>query len=251
MMENCDAALREIPFYRLHPEYMPYIGDFYGEYRILLIGESHYIGQAPGNIRYGTRYFMEYWWNGTHDALQKEPYAHWYNTRAVIRRYLSGSRTKSHVFFTNIAGEFGKTVCHMPPVAEAAARAQYFRYFAFLNFFQMPSLCAGMKFMDSLFAASETTAEAEAVWAQCVRVSAEVCDRVIALLQPRCVLISSAAAYKAYVGAGTAYGASLRCVPHAGCRWWNCPCAKYGGRSGRELCASILAAAYGETPEIE
>ena len=108
-----------------------------------------------------------------------------------------------------------------------------------------------MKFMDSLFAASETTAEAEAVWAQCVRVSAEVCDRVIALLQPRCVLISSAAAYKAYVGAGTSYGASLRCVPHAGCRWWNCPCAKYGGRSGRELCASILAAAYGETPEIE
>ena len=249
MPDDYDTALREIPFYRLHPEYMPYIGDRYAEYRILLIGESHYIGQKPGEIRYGLPYFREHWWNGTHDALQNEPYARWYNTRAVIERYLSGSRTKSHVIFTNIADVFGKTVLHTPSAASTDVRAQNFRYFAFLNFFQMPSLCAGMKFRDSLFAAAETADAAEAVWARCVRESADVCDRVLSLLRPRCVLVSSVAAYNAYVGTGTVYGRSLHCVPHAGCRWWNRPCAKYGGRSGRELCASILTKAYGELPK--
>lgn len=31
--------------FQIHPEYKPFVGSEYEKYRILIVGESHYIGQ--------------------------------------------------------------------------------------------------------------------------------------------------------------------------------------------------------------
>ena len=50
-MEQYDIELRTIPFYKDHPELLPFIGTRFNEYSILIVGESHYIDQDSGNIR--------------------------------------------------------------------------------------------------------------------------------------------------------------------------------------------------------
>ena len=52
----------EYPFYQVHPEYKPFVGSEYEKYKILIVGESHYIGQAYNEEikdTYDVKYFFE------------------------------------------------------------------------------------------------------------------------------------------------------------------------------------------------
>ena len=40
-----ESKLKEISFYKLHPEYIAFVGDKFEKYRILQVGESHFIPQ--------------------------------------------------------------------------------------------------------------------------------------------------------------------------------------------------------------
>ena len=44
-----DKELKEIEFYKIHPEYLPFVGDKYDEFKILHVGESHFIPQEKGS----------------------------------------------------------------------------------------------------------------------------------------------------------------------------------------------------------
>ena len=52
-----DDQLNHIDIYKLHPMLMPHIGTEYDKYRILHIGESHYINQTPDTEKYNIKYF--------------------------------------------------------------------------------------------------------------------------------------------------------------------------------------------------
>ena len=43
MNTQYDEKLKEIPIYKLHPSFLPYVGDDYEVYKVLHVGESHYI----------------------------------------------------------------------------------------------------------------------------------------------------------------------------------------------------------------
>ena len=58
-----DKELKEIEFYKTHPEYLPFIGDLYDEFKILQVGESHYIGQTPETEEFSIAYFDNNWWH--------------------------------------------------------------------------------------------------------------------------------------------------------------------------------------------
>ena len=61
MNKKYDAKFKEVPFYEIHPEYIPFVGNEYDTYRILLIGESHYIEQKNDeNPKYDLDYFREH-----------------------------------------------------------------------------------------------------------------------------------------------------------------------------------------------
>ncbi len=40
-MINYDSELEQIPFYKFHPELLPFVGSRFNEYSILIVGESH------------------------------------------------------------------------------------------------------------------------------------------------------------------------------------------------------------------
>lgn len=239
-MEQYDIELRQIPFYKNHPELIPFIGTHFNEFSILIVGESHYIDQNSDNIRYDNSYFLNCWWNGTHDAIKNEPFSSWYNTRGVVNNYLAGNRSRGHLIFTNLVKAFSECVQGQKIDSINTTNSQLFQYFAFMNFFQMPSLINGEKYWKSLCISDQTTALQ--LWSICKDNSAKVLDAVIDVLHPIVVIFSSVSAYHAYQESdhNRNYNSLIEYVPHAGCKWWNQKIKKYGNKSGKELFIDIL-----------
>jgi hypothetical protein len=52
--------LKEIEFYKTHPEYLPFVGDKYDEFKILQVGESRYIGQSDNYAPFGLEDFDQW-----------------------------------------------------------------------------------------------------------------------------------------------------------------------------------------------
>ncbi len=239
-MSYYDAELVQIPFYKDHPELLPFVGSsFYDfKYKILIVGESHYIDQTYGNVRYDNSYFLNHWWNGTHDEINSEPFSGWYNTRGVIENYLNGNRSKGHLIFTNLVKAFSECVLNQRIDSITTENSQVFQYLAFMNFFQMPSIIRGEKYWNSLLNTDQSTAIE--LWNVCKVNSAKVLDAVIDILKPKVVIFSSTSAFWAYQEAEHKHNSLIECVPHAGCKWWNKKCKKYGNKSGKEVFIDVL-----------
>ncbi len=232
-----DLELSKIPFYQIHPEYMPYIGERYDAYRILFVGESHYIGQDKNEPPvFTTAYFMAHWWNGTCSELH-EKYRGWYNTRDVINYYLEGNRRKGHIIFTNIAKSFSAVVLNQPIDSINDEESQKFNYFAFMNFFQMPSLFDGAGFWKSI----ENAENRDEVWNTAVEKSKEVLDAVIDIMEPQIVIFVSQQAYNAYQESDAKHKNDDNVkgdVAHPGSPWWNR--RKKDGSCGKDLLETYL-----------
>ena len=241
-----DKELSKIEHYKLHPELMPFIGTNYKKAGVLLVGESHYINQTIDNIKYDNSYFLNHWWNGTHKDISNEPFSGWYNTRGVINNYLDGKRSKGHSIFTNLVKAFSECILGQKIDKISKENSQAFHYFAFMNFFQMPSLINGEKYWKSLYASNASNpSNASELWNVCINISAKVLDEVIDILNPIVVVFSSVSAYDAYKESehNHIHNSLIKSVPHAGCKWWNKKCKKYGNISGKELFIDILTKA--------
>ena len=217
---NYDRALSKIPFYVIHPEYMPYIGEKYEEYKILIVGESHYIGQNPETQRFTIDYFVTNWWDGSCSELDEVFYG-WYNTRLVVKKYLTGVRRHGHSIFTNCVKSFSDVVLGHPITHISTEESQKFVYFSFMNFFQMPSLFEGMKFWDSL-TINNTEEKALAMWHKTVEESGKVLDSVIDIIKPELVIFVSKSAYYAYKSSNAKHKADVNIIGvcHPGCSYW-------------------------------
>ena len=239
-MGKYDDELKQIPFYKIHPELLPFVGSCFDDYSILLVGESHYIDQTSENIRYDNSYFLNHWWNGTHSEIESESFSGWYNTRGVIENYLMGNRSKGHLIFSNLVKAFSECVLNQKVEQINTENSQVFRYFAFLNFFQMPSLIKGEKYWNSLCISDQSTATE--LWNVCKDNSAKVLDAVIDTLEPKVVIFSSNSAFEAYQESNhnTEHNSLIKSVPHAGCSWWNKKSKKHDNKSGKELFIDIL-----------
>ncbi len=235
-----EKALDRIDFYQLHPEYKPFIGDNFDEFRILQVGESHYIGQSDTYAPFGLEYFDK-WWTDRCADLYKHPdgnpetkcWGSWYNTRDVMGRFLNKNQSNYSIFM-NMIRAFGEAVGGLPKCID---EKQNYHYFAFMNFFQMPSLYQGMSFEDSLYKAAKESDGSAAVYKRAVEESCAVLDKVIQILQPNAVVFTSKAAYKAYCKhKGKVLKDDNRIIEtvHPCCSWWNRKIKRFGGNTGRE-----------------
>lgn len=237
-----DEQLFKNEFYYNHPEYLPYVGENYTEYRILLIGESHYIDQTIENEKYNIDYFYNNWFSNPIDIIN-ESYAGWFNTRSVINNYLSGNRSKGHLIFTNVIKSFSEVVLHNPIVHITLEETQKFNYFAFMNYFQMPSIYRGLKFWDSLAKSAKNLGDKEIaykVWDKVNSVSANVLDDVIDALKPQIIVFTSKSAYYTYIKSDAKHSKNNNIfgVVHPGCAWWNK--SNSNNESGKESFERIL-----------
>jgi len=235
-----DDDLKQIDFYKTHPEYLPFIGDNFDEFRILQVGESHYIGQSSAYAPFDLEYFDK-WWTDSCPELYEHPdgypetkcWGSWYKTRDVIGRFLNKNQN-NYSIFTNMIRAFDEAVGGLP---ECVNIKRKYHYFAFMNFFQMPSLHQGVSFEKSIYKSAKEADNPTAVYKRAVEESCAVLDKVVGILNPNAIVFTSKAAYRAYCthrGECAEIDKRLINTVHPGCSWWNRPIKRFDGRTGRE-----------------
>lgn len=251
MNQSYEKALDAIKFYQLHPEYKPFIGEKYDDFRILQVGESHYIGQKADSEtdEFPITYFDK-WWSDPCDKLREwqdpdpteRKWGEWYNTRGVVENFIANRSTGGYNIFANMLRSFDVVYGTGQTYMDAEARHRY-HHFAFMNFFQMPSLYNGRKYWDSLLISAKKQGNKQLafeLWEKSAKFSANILSEVIGILDPEIVIITSVSAYDAY---RAEHGDDPRIIKatHPCCSWWN---RKHGvdDLSGRERLEQRLTA---------
>lgn len=241
-----ESKLKEISFYKLHPEYIAFVGDKFEKYRILQVGESHFIPQLKEEQDIFPIDYFEKWLSDSCEDMKSfknnnSDDCNWrYSiiTQKVIVDYLNGYRTRSHGIFTELVKVFSKIYEKRDIGKINTEKSQNYRHFAFMNFFQMPSLYKGEKFWNSLkYSASknadrlnlknkeETTSYANKVWDKIVKESTAVFDETVDILNPEIIIFTSKSAWDAYKGKYKNAPNIINTV-HPGCPWWHKPGGK-------------------------
>lgn len=231
MNQTYEKALDTIEFYQYHPEYKPFIGDLYDEFKILQVGESHYIGQNEKDADAFPIQYFDKWWTNPCEELKlhqdRRPsegkWGGWYDTRAVVDRFLNTRSNGGYCIFANMIRSLDRVYLNRETVYMNEEVKTHYQYFAFMNFFQMPSLYEGKKFWDSLLISAQKQGNkqlAYELWDKAAQVSANTLDTVINILKPEAVVITSVSAYDAY---NKIHGDDPKIIKatHPCCSWWN------------------------------
>lgn len=232
-------------FFRIHPEYKPFVGSEYEKYKVLIVGESHYIGQeydAETKDKYDVKYFLDNWLESSCNEMYKD-YPDYFNTRKVIENYMNGNRTKGHLIFTNIIKSFSKIVLGEEISSISNESGKKFNCLAFMNFFQMPAIYKGKKYWSSLVMSSNKLKNrqlADELWSKVVDKSVSTLDYVIEMLKPEKVFMFSKSAYEAYINnQNCKYKDKVISLDHAGCPWWH-KSKKNCSKSSKEIFEDYL-----------
>ena len=268
------AKLKQIDFYKegIHPELIPFVGNDYSKYKVLQIGESHYIPNyfeekkdKDGTVHKANEIILDDfngWWEGNYDDEIRK-YIGWYNTRDVVEYYMSGERRKGHGIFTNTLKSFCKVVTPNESFDSiTTANSQKYNYFAFMNFYQQPSIFEGENYTDSLYKAGaflgKNTEEINKIWYETFDKSVEIVEQVIELLDPNIIIVTSSEVEKYYRRYGRIDESGNRkkgqyydkdniiWLDHPGSPWWYRK-KKYDNKSSRERFEERLKELYSNT----
>lgn len=262
--EEYKKKLKEIEFFKKHPEYIPFVGEDYDKYKILQVAESHYIPNfKKDTIKYDKLYkanaitYKDYegWWEEMPTKLA-EFAAGWFTTDSVVKNYMAGERTKAHGVFNNPLRSFC-SVLEPDKTFENIndENSQCYNHFAYMNFWQMPSIYYGQNFSKALYdsikflnpglSRKELNRKYDDEWYKCFFKSVEVFEAVVEALEPDLILITSnevGTSYKTYGTRVTEIGdakyvdrngyrfnpglldgkKNMVYLDHPGSSWWNC-----------------------------
>lgn len=248
MNTSYDLQLNELDIYKLHPTLLPFVGEHYETYRVLQIGESHYINQLPDTEKYNIEYFDKWWNESCQEVLDDSP--GWADTRAVVTNYINEPRSgNSYTIFTNFIKSFSKVVLEKEISSISMEDKSLYNYISFMNFFQMPSLYEGTKFWDSLEISAKKISKPElagAMWDKAARVSVETIDKVIDILNPRAIIFTSISAGNAYKdNGGKCQAEKIIFTSHPGYpfTWWK-ELKSLNGKTGKEVLEQELSRIY-------
>lgn len=247
--------LQQVDFFKtgMHPEYIPFVGKEYDTYRVLQVGESHYINNRPDD-KPGTKKTLEHfegWWEGKQSDEINELSSGWYKTNDIVQNYMDGNRTRAHGIFTNVLKVFCEQIETNRKFEHISQKSsKNYELFAYMNFFQIPSIYHGKSFTYALYAAGKdkdlkwSKKDIDDFWYKCMENSVAVFEKVVDILKPNAIIISSnevAKYYKRYGsrektgndgpyidGYGTKFWPGKLCedermiyVSHPGSSWWN------------------------------
>lgn len=193
-------SLEKIDHFILHKGLIPYIGEKYDAYKILLIGESHYFPKTT----YKKRNLSDFakWYEESDVEFTDEEEKSYYNTRQIVNSFIDYNRSKAHNIFRNPANEFVKLYNQYYGVEITDSEA--LKYFAFYNYFQRPELLKGASFAGEL---------------KDYERAKEITDSIREIIKPQITIFLSMKAYNAYsnnlIIPNTVFG-----VDHPDCPWW-------------------------------
>lgn len=171
-----DTALKEIAHYRIHPEMLPYIGEHYKETKLMLVGESHYIEAADLDAEHHQYFNNEWYKNPVPDNFLDRGA---FETRGVIRRFLTLRRGRSYSMFWNPANALIENWGLNGLVCDSDA----FSSVCFMNYFQKPASEAG----ETICYTKDDN-----------DVAAKTLKAVIEVLSPNRIIFLSKKAYEAF-----------------------------------------------------
>lgn len=243
-----DDQLNNIDIYKLHPTFMPHIGTEYDEYRVLHIGESHYINQTPDTEKYDIKYFEKWWSESCDEVAEDSP--EWFDTRCVVaEKYMRDVHSAAYTIFTNFVKSFSKVVLHEEINKITSEDKKLYRYIAFMNFFQMPSLYSKEKFWKSLEVSAKKSGDktlASKMWDDAVENAVTTVDTVVEIINPKAIVFTSISAGKAYREYGGRYAKDSRTIftSHPATSYWYRGLSSLGGKTGKEVLENELERIY-------
>lgn len=242
-MNNYYTALSRIDFFKLHPSYIPFVGNLYDEYKILQISESHYSDIMDTKV-YGIEYFSK-WFDEKCPEVEVDILNNKL-TRRVCEGVCNGCNRFSN--FDNPLRSFMKVVLDIEnPHTNKQTRPLY-HHFAYMNFYQMLAFEAKGYFKKSFYNQAEReglTKTAENLLDRCRQVSTNVVDQVIDVLEPKAIVFTSIDAWEQYICYSGKYIDDNRMIysTHPG-RPWNSKQNKLNGRTGKDVFEARLRELY-------
>ena len=242
-MNNYYAKLEDIDFFKLHPSYIPFVGDLYDKYRILHISESHYSDILDTSI-YGIGYFSK-WFDEECSEIEKD-ILNKKLTRRVCEGVCKGNRFAN---FDNPLRSFMKIVLNIENPHTNKNTRHLYHHFAYMNFYQMLAFEEKGYFKKAFYnqAERENLVEtAEILLRRCREVSTNVIDQVIDMLEPKAIVFTSIDAWEQYINYSGKYMNDNRMIysAHPG-RPWNSKQNKLNGQTGKEAFENRLKEIYG------
>ncbi len=190
MDNSYDDALKEIKFYKNsknHQLMLPYIGFNYQEHRVLLVAESHYLGNEEDRKKVAN--FKEWYENKGDITLSQEGHI---NTREVVGQW-----------FSNGNGLFQKI---KKELENANIDIKYFwERIVFMNFFIVPSTNGSREIYS--------TKEVE-------EKSLTNFEQVIKILKPNYILFLSKRSYYIFERKNSEYLKKTSSFCHPTSLWW-------------------------------
>lgn len=197
--EELDGAFKQIKFYQIHPEYIPYVGKNYknSKRKILLIGESHYISKEWNKDEAWKNYdeIVEKWENLNWRNIFKPSscndygYINWFNTKEHANRGC-GEGTKKEKAIKNLIQNPIKSLCNVK-FFEEDYNQLLAENIAFMNLFQYPSIKQG-KTVSKAVHSFYNKNEADEIWDKLFKSSLEVVSKAVSIIKPDVVIVLSA-----------------------------------------------------------
>ena len=242
-MNDYITKLNEIAFFKLHPSYIPFVGDSYDKYKILQISESHYSDILDTKI-YGIEYFSKWF-----DEVCPEVEVDILNNK-LTRRVCEGVCNGSTCFanFDNPLRSFMKIVLNIENPHTTKNTRYLYHHFAYMNFYQMLAFEAKGYFKKSFYKQAEReglTESAETLLDKCRQISTNVVDQVIDILEPKAIVFTSIDAWEQYKSYNGKYINDSRMIysAHPGLPW-NSEQNKLNGRTGKDVFEMRLKEIY-------
>ena len=192
--------LKEIPFYKIHPSYLPFVGEDYDKYRILQVSESHYCMKIIDRQKYNIPYFKNWFTSECRDVEENMLCGN--ITRGVCERVIRNAKDEECRFpnFDNPLRSFCKIVLQMENVkmSKYTDDRKNYSHFAFMNFYQVPAFKNMGCFKNSFYeeANKENIDNADTILSQWRKESTVLLDQVIDILKPKAVAFTSMDAWE-------------------------------------------------------
>lgn len=184
-----DNKLLEIDFYknsRIHKLMLPYIGSEYEKYKVLIVGESHYLGKDDDREK--VKDFNKWLADKNEIKLMNEEYI---NTRKVVEKHCSNNNKQP--FFSNIKKEIINI-------------EKFWDKVSFMNFFIVPSING-----------SRTIAVSKDIEEK----SLENFENVLDVIKPNYILFLSKKSYYIFEKSNSKYLKNTFGFGHPSRPWWS------------------------------
>ena len=184
-----DNKLLEMDFYKnseTHRLMLPYIGSEYGKYKVLIVGESHYLGEDSDREK--VKDFNKWLADKNEIKLMNEEYI---NTREVVKKHRSNNNKQP--FFSNIKKEIINI-------------EKFWDKVSFMNFFIVPSING-----------SRTIAVSKDI----EKKSLENFENVLDVIKPNYILFLSKKSYYIFEKSNSKYLKNTFGFGHPSSPWWS------------------------------